>query len=313
MSNESSAARRERTASGVVGRLDHLLARLATRRERVVLAAGTIALAAVALTTTIGIVRNLPFEPVAVPAVLRTLAVAGTPVVVAMGLVTVALATRRESVRVGLLFAGVFALLAAVSESATIPAIAALVGGGALALAGGLGRPSTYRAGRRVVIGTVLVAGVALSLASVAGLIGVGFRGLGGLLALAGVAVLGVRAAGDWVALVAGILAVAFVVVASVTRPFVVGSGLLVGFAVVDVPHLLAALALGGGTAAAVAGLRRREYDLTIGAGLLLFAGVPATLPRATAVVLGATLALVSLDRLVDDRSNARSSKEGPA
>lgn len=319
MSNESSS---ERPTAGEEGgpsgeirpmvRLDWNWTSLTVDRDRIVFAASVVALVMVASTTTIGVVRNLPYRSLVIPEIVRSLAVDGTPAVVAAALVAVALATQRDDVRVGLLFAGVFGLLATISESATLPAIAAVIGGGALALLGGLGRPTTYREGRRVAVGALMIAGVTVSLASNVGLIGASFRGLGGLLALAGLAALGVRVEDDWVALVIGILVFAFVAYASITRPYVVGSSLLVGFAVVDVPHLLAALAPGGGTAAAVAGLRRHEYGLTIGAGLLLFAGVPATLPRATAVLLGATLALVSIDRLIGEDSRDRDAKEAP-
>ncbi|WP_254534869.1 hypothetical protein [Halomarina litorea] len=291
-------------------RLNWNRTRFAGGRDRILLAAGAIALVLVALTTTIGIVRNLPYRPLVVPEIVRSLMVGGTPAVVAATLVAVALATRRDDVRVGLLFAGVFGLLAAVSESATLPAVAAVVGGGTIALFGSLGRPATYREGRRIAVGVLVTAGIAISLSSTVGLLEASYRGAGGFLALAGLAALSIRAEGDWAALGAGVLAFAVVVYASVTRPFVVGSGLLVGFAVVDVSHLLAALALGGGTAAAVGGLHRREYSLAFGAGLLLFAGVPATLPRAMAVLLGAILALASTDRLVDKDSHDRDTKE---
>lgn len=313
MSNESASARPERSQRGPAARPSAVVDRLANSRERIVLAAGGVALAVVAIAAAIAVVRNLPYRPVAVPDIVRTAVVGGAPVVLALAAVATALTTRRTAVRVGLLFVGVFGLLAAVSESATLPAVAAGVGGGGLALLGGLGRPSTYRQGRRLAIAVAIVAGVSLSLAATAGILDASMRGLGGTLALAGVAGLGLRAEGDWVAVVAGVLAVAFVVYASATRPFAVGSGLLVGFAVVDVPHLLVALALGGGVAAGVAGVRRRAWGLAVGAGLLVLAGVPATVPRATAVVLGATLALVSLDRLVGEGSRGRATKEGPA
>lgn len=271
----------------------------ATGRERITLVAGAVALALVAGTTMAGIVRNLPYDPIALPEWLWTLGVSATPVVVALALVAVAVASSRETVRVGLLFAGVFGLLAAIDSGATLPAVVAVTGGSGIALFGGVGRPTTYRQLRRTTIAAVIVAGVAVSLTSTAGLVGVGFRQLGGILSLAGVAALGVRADGDRLAVVAGLLTVGVVLFASVTRPFVVGSGILVGFSVVDVPHLLVTVVFGGGAAAIVAGLRRQEYSLAIGAGLLVFAGVPATVTQATAVALGALLALVSTERLV--------------
>jgi hypothetical protein len=85
------------------------------------------------------------------------------------------------------------------------------------------------------------------------------------------------------------------VVAAGAVSPFVVGSALLVAFAVTGVPHLLAALAVAGAVAAAVAGLHRGAYGLSVGAVLVLLAGVPATFPRALTLLLGATLVLVDV------------------
>jgi hypothetical protein len=320
MKNESSSpahrsgerdGERGRAEPGSGPRIRAVVERAAERgaasRERVALGAGGAALAAVAAATALTVLRNLPSDPVAVPGLSRAL-VAATPFVVGVALVAVAVASRRDVVRVGLLFAGVFGLLAATDAGAVLPATVALIAGGGVALLGGLGRPTTYRGFRLRVIAALVVAGVAVSLASTAGLIGVGFRGPGGVLALGGLATLGIRAEGDRFALLAGGVVVALAVVAAASRPFVVGSGLLVGLAAVDVPHLLVALALGGGTAAAVAGIHRGEYGLAVGAGLLVVAGVPATLSAAMAVVLGASLALLPVERLLGtDRGGGES------
>lgn len=107
---------------------------------------------------------------------------------------------------------------------------------------------------------------------------------------------LAVRAEGDPVALGAGALAFAGVVAASAAAPYVTGSALLAGFAVVGSPHLLVATAAFGGVAAAVSGFRGGDARLAIGAVLLLLAGVPATPGAATAVCLGAALAVLDAD-----------------
>lgn len=266
-------------------------------RERVVAGAGGLALVAVTLQSLVDALYNLPFDPVVVPAPVRGLLAVGTPVVLALALVVAALASGMPTVRVGLLFAGVFGLLAVLSDAATLPAVVAITCGGALALAGGLGVPSSYREGRRAAVAVVLLAGIVISLASATAVVD-GLRGLGGTVVLAGIAALGVRSDGDRVALGAGVLAALAVVVASATAPFVLGSALLVSFAVVGAPHLFVALAGGGAIAAIVAGIRRGEQTLAIGAALLLLAGVPATIPRATAIVLGAGLALLDVERV---------------
>ncbi len=283
-------------------------------RERVVLGMATAVFAVVTGTMTLDVLRNLPYDPVVVPGWIQSLAATGSAVASAVALVAVALATRQDAVRVGLLFAGVFGLLVTFDAGATLPAAAAVVGGGGLALLGGLGRPATYRRLRRSAIAAMLVVGIGLSLASTIGLAGPGYRGIGGAFALVGVTGIGIHMDGDWIALGVTALVFALVAFASATAPFVAGSALLVGFAVVDVPHLLVALAFGSASGAAFAGLRRRDYGLAVGAGLLVFAGIPATLPRAMAVVLGATLVLVPARRLLgeahDGANGGRRSKE---
>lgn len=268
-------------------------------REQAVLVAGSVALLAVAFRATVVVLRNLPFEPVAVPSAVREAVVTGTPLVLGLALVAVGLASTRPTVRVGFLFAGVFGVLAAVDTAVALPAVVAVVAGGVLAVVGTLGRPRTARDYRRSTLGAAFVLGIAVSLAAAVGLLGGGARDLGSVLVIGAVAATGLRSGGDRVALVAGALAFVAVAVASTANPYAAGSALLVGFAVVGAPHLLVGLAVAGGTAAAVAGLRRHEYGLPLGAGLVLLAGMPATLPRAMAVLLGATLVLVDTERLV--------------
>ena len=297
---EAPATRTERStqvtepSATAPGRLDGI-AVLARDPTRVVVGAGALATLVVAARTLVGVLYNLPFDPVAVPTAVRTVLAVGTPAVLALALVATGLVAGRPGARVGLLFAGVFGLLAVVDPGATSPAVAAVAGGGALALVGGQGVPSSYREWRRTLVAAGFVAGVAVSLASATAILDGGLRGLGATVALAALAALGVHAAGDSVALSAGVLVAVAVAAASVVSPFVVGSVLLTEFAVAGAPHLLVALAAGGAGAAAVAGYRRGEYALTVGALLLLLAGVPATLPRATAVVLGGALALTDL------------------
>ena len=303
MSNErSTVAAENRSTETPLAAIGEAIDRLAARCMAIVHVAATVTLLSVVATTVLTILRNLPYDPVAVPEGLHGALGGLTPVITALALLTVALAARRDAVRVGLLFAGVFGLLATVDRAAALPAIVAVVGGGGLALAGVVGRPTTYREGRRAAIGGAIVVGVALSLASTAGLVAASGRGIGGAIALVGIASLGLRAEDDRLALLAGVLALLFVVLASATRPFVVGSALLVGFGVVGVPHLLVAVAASGAAMAVVAGVRRRDWALVAGAALLAIAGIPATAPQATATVLGATLALSSVDELVGDR-----------
>lgn len=267
-----------------------------TGRNRVPAGAGLAALLVVAAAVAVDVLANLPFEPVAVPPAVRAFLGVGVPVVLALCLIAVAVSTRRTPLRVGLLFVGVFGLLPLAARAATVPALFGVILGGGVALVGTNGVPADYRTLRRHLIATGVLAGVAVTLSGSIGLLDGSARGIGGLLTFGAVTGMVVRADGDRLALAAGLFAVAVVAAASVMHPYVLGSALLVAFAVAGVPHVIVAAAVGGAAAATVAGLRRDEYTLAIGAPLVLLAGVPATFPRAMAVVLGAMLVLVPFD-----------------
>jgi hypothetical protein len=254
-----------------------------------------IALLSVVSNTGVRILANMPFDPVSVPATLRAVLEGGAPLTVAVALAAIALSDRRPTVRVGLLFAAVFGMLGVVVPTTVLPALVALAGGSALALSGTLGRPESrrYRALRRRGIAAGFVLAIACSLAAATGLAGSAVHTLGTALALLSVGAVGTRSAGSLVAVGAGAFAVVALVAVSATSPFILGSVLLVAFAVTGVPHVLVGLAVGAAVAAVVAGLLRREYALALGGGLLLFAGAPVTLPRALTLLLGATLVLL--------------------
>jgi len=290
---ETRTARHDAEAGPVLRRLR---ATLAGDRHRTFRTAGAVALAAVLGSTLVRVLHNIPFDPMAVPPAIRTLTTIGTPVVLGLALVVGALSTTVPAARVGLLFAGVFGPLAVLSPAATLPAVVAVCGGGGLALLGTLGVPESVRGRARTVVAIGLLAGIVVSLASSVGIVNGGLRGVGTVLALGSLAVLPLATGIDRVALLAGAGGFALLALVSNANPFVVGSALVTGFAVVGVPHVVVALAVAGAVAVAVTGGRQRTAALPIGACLLLLAGTPATLPRAMAVVLGATLVLVDRD-----------------
>ncbi|MFC6954471.1 hypothetical protein [Halorubellus litoreus] len=270
---------------------------VASRRDRRLLAAAG-ALLATAAVTALRVLHNVPFDPLAVgPGVLRGVAVLGA-FAVAVALAAVGLDHDAASVRVGCLFAAAFGALGTVADGAALPATLAVPAGGALALAGALGVPSTYREARVRVVAAVLVAAVALSLGSTTGVLPAGLREAGSVAALAALSLLVVRLRGDRVALGAGIGVGAAVLWATAAAPYVAGSALLVGFGVVGGPHVLVATAAGGVVAATVAGVRRGALALAAGALVLAAAGVPATPAAAAAVVLGALLVASDADSL---------------
>ncbi|AQL43984.1 hypothetical protein BV210_15310 [Halorientalis sp. IM1011] len=275
----------EETESSVLA----ALARIEVDGDRAALWAGICALAMTAVGFAVTIAHNAPFDPLAVPAVVLDAFAVGTPLVLGATLFAVALTETEPTRRVGLLFAGVFGPLATLSSAATLPAVAGVIGGGALALTGSLDRPTTYREGRHAAVVVGFVAAVALSLSAATGLLGTGMT-VGAGLALVATGAIALLVEIDRLAALTGLTTAAGLVAVAVTVPYLTGTVLLVGFGVVAVPHLLVAFALGGGEAAAVAGLRRGTPLLTVGALLVVLAGVPATLPRAMGVLLGVAL-----------------------
>ncbi|WP_144798857.1 phosphate ABC transporter permease [Halorubrum depositum] len=251
------------------------------------------AAAAVAASTAIRIAYNAPFAPVEVPtrAIPAANAVALLGVGAALG--TLALASRRSGVRVGLLFAAVFGALATASDAAAVAAAVAVPAGAAVALAHALWRPTTYVELRRRVVAAAFPAAIGLSLVGTAWGLGAGVREAGSVAFLLAATLLAALAETDRLALLAGAGGFLCVAAASAAAPYVTGSALLAGFGVVGSPHLLAATAAFGGVAALVAGLRDGDRSLALGAGVLLVAGVPAAPTAALAASLGAVLVAV--------------------
>jgi hypothetical protein len=270
-------------------------------RRTVVTGTGLVALFVVAIRSTIRLLGNVPFDPVTVSPSTRTGVAVATPLTVGTVLAVIALTDDRPTVRVGLLVASVFGVLGEFAPAATLPAVVAVVLGSALALVSGLGRAEelSYRVVRRRLLAAGIVTAIALSLADSTGLVP-GLHGAGSLFALSAVALVGTWAEQSFLPAIAGVLAGGVVVYAGITSPFVLGSALLVVFAVTGVPHLLFALAVAGGTAAATAGFSRGLYPLAIGACLLVLAGVPVTLPRAMTLLLGAVLVTLDWNRAAE-------------
>jgi hypothetical protein len=202
--------------------------------------------------------------------------------------------TAVETERVGLVFVAAFGGLALLSPAVAVPAAAAIVGGGALAVSARWRALPERGTNWRVapVVGVLL--GTAVSLSAAMGLAPTVARPAGAHLAMLGAAatpaLLG-HGNRDWAlgGLVAGLL-VAFGVVA----PFVTGAVSLIGGGIIAVSLPVMAAGLAGLVTTISAGIRTGRTPATIGAGLLLVAGVPGTLPRAMAAVLGLLLLIES-------------------
>lgn len=195
--------------------------------------------------------------------------------------------------RIGLVFAGVFGLLGLHVPVATLPALVAVIAGTGVAVADrGVARGWTSRAS----VAAIAWLGLGLSLASATGVLA-GVRPIASAIALVTIAVLPAAVRPPGWAWVAGALAAIAVLWVGSLSPFVTGAVVLVAFGVVGAPMVAVAAAAGGGVAGltgALSGTRTAEvvtrWPDAVAAGLLLAAGVPATIPRALAAGVGVAL-----------------------
>lgn len=256
--------------------------------------AGALALVPLVGTVLYRVAHNAPGSP---PAFLGDLAALALPFAAAgpaLAALLLASVVEKPAARVGLAFAGGFGLLALAASSAWYPAAVGVAFGGAL-LAGSVGvraRRSGAVGLRHSVVAALLIVGVIASLAAVAGVASATLRPLGSDAALVGVGLAPVLLGTDRTSLLAGIAAAVCTLSVATGLPYVAGATLLVGGGVVGAPISLVVLAVGGGVAAVVSALRRGRLDGACGAGLLVAAGVPATLPRALGVVVALALLL---------------------
>lgn len=261
-----------------------------TRWATGVRAVGSVAsVVAVWLVTVLRLAQNSPLDLPAV-AVWYDLFAAAALAVPALTALAIGLTSDDDWERVGLSSVGVFGLFTLVSPAAGVPAAGAITVGGGLAIGSRLGRPHDWFEARRAAVSAILVAGIALSLAGAMGIFPTVARSIGTTVALFGVAMTPVFVSPgklSWV--LGGTVAVAVLQIGS-TAPFVTGAVVLVSGAVVNAPLLIIAVAAGGGVVTVAGGMENDHRLPAIGALVLLAAGVPATVPRALAVVLGVSL-----------------------
>lgn len=210
------------------------------------------------------------------------------PTAVAGLVMALAVAHRDRWVRVGLAVAGVFGLLGLHVTTAALPAAAGVVAGVLVVVVGG---SDTGRSARTLAVGATIWLGLAASLSTATGVVDPSLRPVASLVALAGVAALPLVRQPGMPGWVAGGATAALVVWLGAVAPFVTGAVVLVGFGVVGAPLLAVAVAAGGGVATLGGTLSGRRWQAALGVGLLVLAGVPATIPDAHAA--GAGLALL--------------------
>jgi hypothetical protein len=245
-------------------------------------------------------VRMLLNAPLSVPVRLAPLYRTVLPLALlgpALGALAVGVTTDRPAVRVATLFAGVFGLLTLVADAAAYSASVAAVGALAVVAVDSLDRPTSLDRGLRWAVSGALVVGMGCSLAAGVGVAPTVTRPLGSDLALLALAATPVFVPWDRRAAVVGLLAGVGVASVGLTAPFVTGAVALVGGAVLDASTPLLALATAGTATTAATGALGRRPAVVLGGTLLFVAGVPASVPRALAVVLGATLLLTEVRR----------------
>ncbi|MDG5776898.1 phosphate ABC transporter permease [Haloarculaceae archaeon H-GB2-1] len=257
--------------------------------------AGAFALLAVASVTLVRLAVNAPMGSRLVPPGVPALAMTAAHVVPAVGALAVALTAASTHERIGLLAVGVFPLLSLADGAAAVPAAGALVAGGALVVLPRFEWNNDWHAVRRGLVAAVVLASVGLSLVGAMGVAPAFTRPVGSelfLLALAATVVYARPGVGGWFA---GALVALGIVFVGSNAPFVTGAAVLVTSAVVRTSLFVLALGLGGAVAATAGLARDGRVTAALGIATVALAGVPATVPRATAVVLGLVLTVLAV------------------
>lgn len=246
----------------------------------------TVAILLVRIGANAPFVPRLPYGSLYDPVV--TLAVIGP----AIAAILLGLTTTDDIRQVALTFVGVFGLLSVVSGQAVWPASIAVVVGTGLVVLTNAKRPVSPDETAETLVGVVFVGGVALSMAGGLGLEPATTRPLGstvGLLAIAGAPVF---VEWRWRTVFVGVLAGVAVFAFGLAAPFVTGAASLVGGAIVGSSLPVLALAVVGGVTVVATGVDRRSLATVTGGLLVLTAGIPATVPRSLALLVGLALLL---------------------
>lgn len=216
-----------------------------------------------------------------------------TPVALGAVALLVARTVDDDPATVGLVGLGTFALLGAIVGDALLPALCAVVLGGAVATARSLPRGRPLETGIAWGVAVALLSATAASLAGALGVEPATLRPLGAALLFLGLLALPLWTGLGAVDAAVGAFVAALVAGAGAQAPVVTGAVLLSGLSVVGVPLVVVAAGSGGAAAAISHAVRRRDPAVALGVALVLAAGVPTSLPAATAAALGvSTIAL---------------------
>ncbi|SFR87286.1 hypothetical protein SAMN05216559_0333 [Halomicrobium zhouii] len=261
-------------------------------RSEVRQAAGIVALLGGASIALVRLVRNAPIDA-AVLAGPTAFELATTLAIVAPALAAVAMGVAAPTDRewVALVVAGTFTLLTAVTGAVSVPAAGVVLAAGVLALVPW----ADLTPGPTIVAGGFVVA-LALSLGGGMGVLHASARTFGTVVTLGALAATPLVVRPSLGSLLVGAAAALGVVAVTLSAPFVTSASVLVVGAAIDPPLVLLAAGVGGAVATVASGVSTGRTAVAVGGALLLAAGVPATVPRALAVVLGASLVLDAVD-----------------
>jgi hypothetical protein len=221
---------------------------------------------------------RLPLESIRTP--VETAAIAGP----SLGAVLLGVTATNPVHRVALLFAGVFGALTAIASPASVPAALALLGA-AVGL-GGSQRSATLQRAVGVAVATAVVLGMV-------GLLGIEptrMRSLASLVVAVGLAATPAFTGLNRRSVVIALIAAALVGVAGLAAPVGVAAVSLLGMGYVGLSLPLLVVAVGGATAAVVAGLETDRPVTALGATVAFLAGVPSSIPAGVTLVVGLAL-----------------------
>ena len=254
--------------------------------------AGVLGLVPVLVATLYRVAHNAPGDLTGGISEFATLWLPATLIGPAVAAFVLAVTAETVEERVGSAFVGAFGLIALASPVAWYPAaIGVVVGGGMVVWSWRERLDTDYSpAVRDVVVGSVLVAGVALSLAATAGVAPATLRPVGSAVALVGIGATPALVGWDRPSLYVGALATILTFSFATSVPYVAGAVLLVGSGIVGTPLVLVLFGVGGGVTAFTHALLNRRTDVAAGVALLLAAGVPSTLLGAVGVLVAVTL-----------------------
>lgn len=260
------------------------------RRALVRASAGALALAGAGGMLVVRSWVNLPGnEPDALLAAYDPVALLAT-LGPALAALAVGVTAERLWVQVGLVAASVFGAFAAVADAAYLPAIGALLAASAFVAVAARPGALDWSTVRRWLPVAGVATGAWLSLSASLGADPSLVRPLGSNVALLAVALSPVAVRAPRRAWLVGAVAGGAVFGAGLAAPFVMGAAVLVAGGVVGASLPVIAAAAAGGVATAATGAFRGQFDVVAGGLLLVTAGVPATTPRALAVVVGLAL-----------------------